>query len=343
MIQSTFTKIISSQPSYKHIYSALLIALILVAIGSTLAGSYKLSLEEVWQGLLDPHSQSSSTLMLWEFRLPRLASALFVGALFASSGFLLQGLTRNPLADPSLIGVSQGAALAVVLFVVLYPQELAGNRVWAAMSGACLAAFLIYTLTARKNQSASPLVFILTGVGLSLFITALTSTFLTYGQLENVMTALSWLSGSLHRVSASDVSLLCISTLLILPSAWILAHFLKAQQLGNELAQSLGVPLKAIHSLQLLVAVLAAAIATAVVGPIGFIGLIAPHIARKLTLGSPRHQLILSMFVGALLVSGADLLGRTLWAPVQIPAGIVSTLAGAPLLLILLFTNPKKP
>ncbi len=325
--------------------------LLLLVLLSIRLGSYHLTMPELvsglwygfwqggWQNLPTTDADSSGWVVLWEFRLPRLFCALLAGALFALSGFLLQGLTRNPLADPSLVGVSQGAALAVVIWLVsdLGQPE---HRQWAALLGAFVSAALIQFLN-EYRRIPSTLTFILLGIGMSLFLSALTSALLTYGDLDRVMNALSWLSGSVHLTDWRDVTTLSLWFSVLLPCSWALAHYLAVQQLGDVMAQGLGVPLRRIKRLQLFFAVSAAAMATAVVGPMAFIGLLAPHVARRLGVRLPHRQLLLSTMIGAVLVGSADLLGRTLWAPMQIPAGVLSTLIGAPAFLFLLVRTSR--
>lgn len=318
------------------IYTSLIFIVLLIAIViATISGSYQLSLSDSLfsvfgqnQLLTDPQAN----LVIWEFRLPRALVAALSGALFGLSGALLQNMTRNPLSDPSLVGISQGAALAVVILTILFPDYIDGWREIAAFSGAVLIAVIIQLLRGKGH----PLKFILLGIGVAAFISAIISTLLTYGNLQSAMTALSWLAGSAHAVNWHDVDTLSIAFLVIISMAFYQARMMSVISLGDEVAIGLGINLKKIMFMQLSISVGAAAIATAVVGPLGFIGLLAPHLARKITPTGPANHLLLTALVGAILVLAADILGKTLFAPTQLAAGLVTSLVGAPLFAYLL-------
>lgn len=318
------------------IYTSLIFIVLLIAIViATISGSYQLSLSDSLfsvfgqnQLLTDPQAN----LVIWEFRLPRALVAALSGALFGLSGALLQNMTRNPLSDPSLVGISQGAALAVVILTILFPDYIDGWREIAAFSGAVLIAVIIQLLRGKGH----PLKFILLGIGVAAFISAIISTLLTYGNLQSAMTALSWLAGSAHAANWHDVDTLSIAFLVIISMAFYQARMMSVISLGDEVAIGLGINLKKIMFMQLSISVGAAAIATAVVGPLGFIGLLAPHLARKITPTGPANHLLLTALVGAILVLAADILGKTLFAPTQLAAGLVTSLVGAPLFAYLL-------
>lgn len=306
---------------------------------STISGSYQLSITDGIYTLFGQQqllSDSEAKLIIWEFRLPRSLVAIFSGALFAISGALLQNMTRNPLADPSLVGISQGAALAVVILTMLFPEQVDGLRETVAFAGAVCIAIFIHLLSNNNKGNSHPLKFILLGIGVAAFISAITSTFLTYGNLQSTMSALAWLAGSTHSANWQDVSTLFIAFFIIGFLAIYQARMMSVISLGNDVAIGLGIDIKKVSIIQLSISVAAAAIATAVVGPLGFIGLLAPHLARKIAHSGPTNHLILSALTGATLVLAADLLGRTLFAPTQLAAGLVTSLLGAPLFAYLL-------
>ncbi len=315
--------------------TCLLLALIAVFMFSLISGSYQLSLVDSFFSLIQQQqwiTDSQATLIIWEFRLPRSLVAIFSGALFALSGTLLQSLTRNPLADPSLVGISQGAALAVVTLTILFPDYIDDWREISAFIGAIAVAGIIQLLRGKGNS----LKFILLGVGVAAFISALISTLLTYGKLQSAMSALSWLAGSTNTSNWHDVNALGLACIVLMLLAISQARTMIVISLGDEVAVGLGVNLRKTMLLQLATSVAAAAIATAIVGPLGFIGLLAPHLARKITHNGPANHLLLSTLVGAILVLSADIIGRTLFAPTQLAAGLVTSLVGAPLFAYLL-------
>ena len=273
----------------------------------------------------DPMAQ----IVLLDYRLPRLLLAMGCGAGLALSGALLQGLTRNPLADPGLLGVSQGAALAVVALIVLMPEAPFGLRLPVAFGGALAAAALVQAL-----GRGAGLRLILSGIGLSALLAALISALLTHGGLREAESALGWMAGSLHAATLPQAGLMALILLALAPLCALLAPALGVLRLGEEVALSLGLPLLWMRRLILFAAVLAAAAPAALVGPLGFIGLIAPHLVARQS-RSPAQHLWLSALSGAALLALADLAGRSL-GPVQVPAGLITSILGAPAFLWLL-------
>lgn len=313
----------------------LLAATALVAGLGLALGTYGLTPAEVWATLTGAPPEPMAATVVLDFRLPRVIVALLCGAMLALSGAILQALTRNGLADPSLLGVSQGAALAVVALIVLVPEAPHALRTPLAFLGAILATFLVQAV-ATGPQGAGPLRLILAGVGLSAFLAALIGAMLTHGNLQEAQSALGWLAGSVNAATWAEVRGLAIAALLILPAAVALARPLAALRFGPEVATGLGLPVRTARGGALMLAVLAAAAAVAAVGPLGFVGLIAPHMAARLARTGTGLHLANSAVMGALVVALADLLGRTLLAPVQIPAGLVTALIGVPVFALLL-------
>jgi iron complex transport system permease protein len=319
---------------------ALVPAAAVVVAASLSVGTYGLSLGEVWATLTGAPPEPMAATVVFEFRLPRVLVALLCGAMLALSGAVLQALTRNSLADPSLLGVSQGAALAVVALIVLVPEAPQSLRTPLAFGGGLVAAALVQAL-ASGPKGAGPLRLILAGVGLSAFLSALIGVMLTHGNLDEAQAALGWLSGSINAASWAEVKALALAALALVPGAVALARPLTALRLGPELATGLGLPLARARAGAVLFAVLAAAAATAAVGPLGFVGLIAPHMAARLALTGTGLHLANSALMGGLVVALADLAGRTLFAPLQIPAGLVTALIGVPVFAALLLRGGR--
>ncbi len=315
---------------------ALMLILVILFVASLSMGSYDLSLSNVAGLILAPDSSQSASI-LFDFRLPRTLVAVLAGTLFALSGAILQGITRNPLADPSLIGISQGAALTVVIATMLFPDALTHWREVIAFTGSLSAAFLIQSLSGQSHN----LKFILIGIGVAAFVSAVTSVFLTYGEVQSAMSALTWLAGSVHTASWGDASLLAAVVALVLCASLLNGRRLDSILLGDEVAIGLGIEIKKVQLILLIVSVFGAALATAIVGPLGFVGLIASHLARGLSHSGSTNHLINSALVGALLVLFADLIGRTMFAPTQVAAGLVTSLIGAPLFAYLLIKKSK--
>lgn len=308
--------------------------LILMALSLT-QGAYEMALSDVWQMVVSPLISDQMAIVVWEFRIPRILVAALVGSMLALSGALLQGVTRNGLADPSLIGISQGAGLAVVAISILFPQESSVWRPWAAFLGAILVAGVIQLLSWSKRDVSS-IRFILIGIGLAAFISSVTSVLMTYGQINSAMSALTWLSGSLNLASWEQVRILLFACVVLLPLTLILSRAFATLQMGESTAVGLGVSTRFLRASLIVFAVGFAAVATASVGPIGFVGLIAPHVSRRVARGGVGMHLLISAAVGALIVTLADMLGRNLFAPIQISAGLVTSIVGVPCFVVLL-------
>lgn len=313
-------------------------ALLVLTVLSLATGSYGVAPGEIWETLRGMTVSRVIDNVVWEFRFPRTLAAALVGAMMALSGAVLQNATRNGLADPSLVGVSQGAALAVVTMTVLFPGFSGGLRPWIAFAGSILVALAVRSLS-HTSQGGSAIRFILMGIGLSAFISSITSALLTYGEIDRAMTALSWLAGSINAASWNDVRTLAGWTAVLLPALLLTSRAMSAMRFGDATALGLGAPVAMTRNLQLAIAVGFAAIATSVVGPLGFVGLIAPHAARRLAPAGMGLHLLLTGALGALLVLFADLVGRAAFAPIQIPAGLITAVVGVPVFVVLLIRS----
>lgn len=272
-------------------------------------------------------------------RLPRALVAVLIGAALAVSGAILQGLTRNDLAAPDIVGINAGAGLAAVTLIVALPSVPAAYLPPAAFGGALVVALLLYALAWRGHSS--PIRLILIGVGLSAVATALTTVMITFGDIYQVSQALVWLTGSVYGRSWEQIWVLLPWLMVFLPLAFLRSRDLNTLGLGDEVAKGLGVRVELERGVLLLASVALAASAVATAGTIGFIGLMSPHIARRFV--GPSHGALLpvSAMTGGMLVVLADLLGRAMFAPIEIPCGIVTAAVGAPFFLYLLYRNRK--
>ncbi|MBE9008050.1 iron ABC transporter permease [Fortiea sp. LEGE XX443] len=273
-------------------------------------------------------------------RLPRTLVAFMVGVALAISGTIFQGITRNPLADPAFIGINSGANLVAVTIIVLFPSAPIFALPLSAFAGALLMAALIYWLA--WNNGSSPLLFILMGVGLSEIAVAFISLLITFGEISNVSDALVWLAGSVYGRTWEQVFSLLPWLIVFVPMALILARHLNALNLGDDVAKGLGTRVEWQRGLLVLVGAALAGASVATAGNIRFVGLIAPHIGRQLV--GPNHEGLIptAALLGGMIVVMADLLGRILFAPIEIPCGVVTAAIGAPYFLYLLIRNRKK-
>ncbi|WP_414575933.1 FecCD family ABC transporter permease [Anabaena sp. CCY 9402-a] len=278
--------------------------------------------------------------VIHNLRLPRTLIAFMVGVALAISGTIFQGLTRNPLADPGIIGINAGASLAAVTVIILFPAAPIYTLPLSAFAGALLMAMLIYSLA--WNNGSSPILLILMGVGLSAIASAFTSLMITFGEIYSVSDALVWLAGSVYGRTWEQVFSFLPWLIVFVPMALTLARHLNALNLGDDVAKGLGSRVEWQRGLLVLVGVALAGAGVATAGMIGFVGLIAPHLGRQLV-GTNHEGLIpTSALLGGVIVVAADLLGRTLFAPIEIPCGVVTAAIGAPYFLYLLIRNRKK-
>ncbi|WP_122314202.1 iron ABC transporter permease [Pseudomonas cichorii] len=307
-----------------------------LALYALTVGSFSLSVAQVWQALWNP-AQVSPTVsnLLWELRLPRVLLAILAGAAMSLAGLLMQSLTRNPLAAPGLVGVESGASVTMLLIIVLWPGVLPQEFYpLAALVGGLTVALFVALLSWR--QGISPLRLILVGVGLTAMLSAVADLLITYGNIDQVESALMWLGGSLHRGGWAQVHSLGLWLLLAGLPLLFCHRQLNLLQLGEKVALSRGLNVTAVMIFLLLCSVMLTAAAVANVGTMTFVGLVAPHLARQLA-GDRHGALIpLSALVGALLVLAGDTLGRGIFPPLQLPAGLVVAIIGAPYLIVLL-------
>ena len=294
------------------------------------AGSVKLTNAEVWQALIGQGSEMHRQIVN-ELRAPRVFAAFACGGLLALAGTLLQVLLRNPLADPYILGISGGAAVGALSALSLGLAALGVNI--GALLGAVAAIVLVFALSWRSS-GARPDRMLLTGVVLSAGFAAIISLFLVLAPAAQLHGMLFWFMGDMSRVvSAAPVVMLLV---IVAIAALLLGRTLDILTLGETKAMTLGLSAR---PLQVAIFLLAAVAATAVVvtaGPIGFVGLLAPHAIRLLGVTRHRPLLALSLIAGGGFLVWADLIARSVAAPLQLPAGAVTAVLGVPLLLILL-------
>lgn len=284
--------------------------------------------------VLHPDWPQAFETILLRIRLPHIALMVLAGAALASSGAAYQGVFRNPLADPYLIGVASGAGLgAVIAMSIRWPAEWRGLYPipLAAFFGAVLTIALVYSI-ARVGQSLPTTTLILAGVAVSSFATSLTS-FLMFRSTSELRRAIGWMLGSSVLTGWAPFLAALPYAVIGMGALVISGHALNVLQYGEEQAQQLGLSAEKAKALILVAASLTTATAVAFTGIIGFVGLIVPHLVRILWGGDYRRLLPLSILGGAWFLLMADLLARTLLAPQVLPVGIVTALAGAPFFL----------
>jgi len=312
-----------------------------VALANLAAGLYPVSVAELFR--LSAGSggvEEAARFIVRDLRLPRTLVAIGAGAGLGAAGAILQGILRNPLAAPGVVGITQGASLAVVFTLVVIPTAPATILPVAALVGAGAAAASVYLLA--WSGIPSPERLILVGIGVAALATALTTVLITLGDLDRVQSALLWMVGSVHARQWGDVGVLLGWLVVLLPLALLATRTLDSLSLGDEVARGLGCRVGRARGSLLALSVALAGSAVSIAGAIGFVGLMAPHLARRLV--GPVHgaSLPAAALVGALLVVGGDLVGRTVAAPVEIPCGIVTAVVGAPYFGYLLYRGRRR-
>lgn len=299
-------------------------------------GSLPIPGSAIGRALVDPSALRAEWLyIVRDIRLPRLLMALLCGAMLGMAGAAMQSITRNGLADPGLIGVKEGCSVAVLTLIFLFPTLGMVWRPVVGMAGGLLTA-LVVVLLARDISRPR---FVLLGIGVSWALAAGMGVFMTTADVRDVQTALLWLAGSLH---AANWTLVGVAAGWALPAFALLLFTTRAADvalLGNHTASGLGVRSRQLALLRVLAPVLLTAASVSCVGSIGFVGLIAPHMALFLLRGSHATQLLGSAILGSLLVLLADTIGRLAFLPLQLPAGIVISLIGGPFFLVLLWAR----
>jgi iron complex transport system permease protein len=316
----------------------LLLALAATAVVSVGRGDFPIAPLDVIRAALGlPGARADHTLVVQEFRLPRIVLAALVGGALALSGAILQGVTRNALAEPGILGITNGAALTAVALIVWVDGAHHALLPVAAFVGGLVTAVLIYLVAWRDGSS--PLRLILIGIGFSAVAASLTTFMTVFGRIDRVQQAYVWLAGSVYGRGWEHVGTIGAWLIVLVPLALLSARALNALALGDEAARGLGIRLERTRAGLVGLSVALAAAAVAAAGTVAFVGLVAPHITRRLVGVGHEGLLPASFLTGALMVVLADFIGRTVIAPNQIPAGIVTALIGAPYFMVLLWRH----
>jgi iron complex transport system permease protein len=290
-------------------------------------------------GISSPLSEADESI-LWELRVPRVVLAALVGGMLGLAGATYQGVFRNPLVDPYLLGVAAGAGLGATLAIAYLPRAIGGRQALppAAFLGAAVAVALAYTLgrSTRRERDAATLV--LAGVTVTLFLTAI-QTFVQQQNADTLREVYAWILGGLP--SSGWVNVRLVLPYILVSGAVIIAHrrVIDVLSVGDDEAASLGVDVRRVRLVLVVAATVGTAAAVAVTGLIGFVGLIVPHTVRLLVGGSARALLPLSAVAGAGFLVLADVIARTALAPGEIPIGIVTAFFGAPFFAFVLLKS----
>jgi iron complex transport system permease protein len=306
---------------------------IVIALGlwGLTLGSFPLPIRDVLASLTGSGTKDAD-FIVHDLRLPRVLAAILIGPLLAMSGAIFQGLVRNPLVSPDIIGINSGAALAAVFWIVMHrPLEYLPI---VAFVGAVIASAVVYLLSWRGHISGARLILI--GIGMNAILSAGTSYLVIRAEINDASRAVLWMTGSLYLSDWSDVRLLGAVLAVLLPLGAGLMWALRVIQMGDMTARSVGMPLEVTRLSLVIVACGMTAVTVSIAGPIGFVALTVPHLARMLAGPMSGGVLVFSGVLGSLLLLGSDMVGQHA-LPVGLPVGVVTAAVGAPYFLFLLY------
>ncbi|MGL5284360.1 MAG: FecCD family ABC transporter permease, partial [Plesiomonas shigelloides] len=317
-----------------HVVALLAILLTIVTLVAISAGNQWLTPQALWQWMRGD-ADGATQLIVGQFRLPRILLALCAGAALGMSGVLVQSIIRNPLASPDILGINSGAATAVVLFFLFAQQQI--PIVWLPLIAFAGAALMMLTLLGLSRLlRLKPGQMILAGIGCATLLDALRSLLVMYAPTWLLGKSTVWMTGSVHGARFDQVWLLAGALVLLVPLLIGLLRHLTVQLLGEDMATSLGCALSRWQWAGLMLSAALSALAVGFVGGIGFIALMAPHIARRWVGNQLGFLLVCAALTGSLLLLIADTVGRTIMIPLDIPAGVFTAMLGAPYFLYLL-------
>jgi len=315
----------------------LLLGCALLAYLAMTRGALPIGAEQFWQ-VLAGHGASNVKLIVLEWRLPRVLMALLIGAALGVSGAIFQSLLRNPLGSPDILGFNTGAYSGVLVALVLFNQGIAAMT-GAALVGGIGTAALVYLFAWRNGVETFRLIIV--GISVRALLMALNAWLIISASLESALSAGLWSAGSLNGITWAKtppvIGVLLLSLLLMA----LLTRRMRLLEMGDDTASALGVPVERSRLLLMLIGVVLTAASTALVGPISFIALLAPQIARRLG-GGEKGALLLAALCGALLLIAADFAAQHLFLPYQLPVGVITVSLGGLYLIALLVREARR-
>ncbi|WP_340278657.1 FecCD family ABC transporter permease [Staphylococcus coagulans] len=316
-----------------------IIVLCLAIVWNLTTGEYAMSYRRIIQTFLG-QGNAADQLILIDFRLPRMLITLMAGIALSLSGVILQSVTKNPLAEPGILGINAGSGFAIALFIAI-GQIQADQFVYVlpiiSMIGGLLTAFAIFILSYQGDKGLSPASMVLIGVGMSTALSGAALTLMSTFDKDQSEFIATWLAGNIWGDTWPFVFAFLPWLIILVPIVIFKSETLNILNTSDTIAKSVGLPLNKARILLILIAVLLSSAAVSVAGAIGFIGLMGPHIAKSLV--GPRHQLFIpiSIVIGALLLTVSDTFGKILLQPSGVPAGLVVAVIGAPYFLYLMY------
>lgn len=321
---------------------AIVCIFVLLALCGVAFGSTWIPLDQVAATVLGAGDKTQKLIVL-QLRLPRVVIAALAGGAMAVAGFLLQKITRNTLASPDVLGVIDGAALGVVIFLAALSNESnalvtsIAFQPLAAMAGAVLGIGLVFSIGGRQSSSAIRL--LLFGIAIGAVFKAFVMVLMLIGPIYRTSQAARWIAGAVNEINWSEIQVTALMLLPLLLAALLAARKLPPADLDEVSARSVGLDLPVFRIVIFALAAALTAVAVGFVGGVGFVGLMAPHLARLLVGRNVYAGLLGSFLLGALMLVGADLIVRVLFSPIEVPAGTVTAVIGAPYFLFLLMSK----
>ena len=340
ILQKFFTQINLNKNSKSYNATVIAFLLILLVIGvfvSTFIGSAKIPLSDIISAIKEGDSSLKPYIIIMFVRIPRILAAVLAGCALAVSGAILQSVLNNSLASPNVIGVNSGAGLFVVLVAAFFPESLQLTTI-AAFMGAILAVFLVYFIA--QKTGASRMTIVLSGVAVSSFIGAITDTVLTL-KPDTVFARTAFLIGGFSGITIEKIRYPAFLIVIGLFIALISSYDMNILALGDESAKSLGLNIVRVRFTCLIVAAVLAGSTVSFAGQIGFVGLIVPHVSRFLVGHDNRVLLPVSALLGGSFTLICDMLARVLFAPFEIPVGIIISFLGGPFFIYLLIKGKR--
>lgn len=305
-----------------------------LVVCSVLYGSQNLSATDVWNALIHYDSSDLKHQIILHSRLPRALGALLVGLLLAVSGAIMQGITRNDLASPSLLGVSDGSVFAVTLCMVFAPSVTGTGLLLVSMAGSALGAALVFGMAALIPKGSSPVTLAILGIITGMFLNGVSDAIALYNHIPQKISF--WYNARLYQIVPEQLQLVWPYVAAGLLLALLLSRFISVLALGEEISAALGQRAGLIKAGGMLAVALLTGIAVAIAGKIAFVGLIIPHVARMLIGSDYRRIIPLSGVLGAVFLGLCDMLSRYMNAPFETPIGVVMALFGVPFFLYLI-------
>ncbi|MGY0587817.1 MAG: FecCD family ABC transporter permease [Paraglaciecola chathamensis] len=309
--------------------AALLLGIIILCGVSLLLGTTGIPVDSLVANQLT----AAQSFAVWDVRLPRLLLGALAGWNLAMTGVMLQAISRNPIAEPGLLGLSQGAMLTILIVLIWVPNINLSLLPIAAILGGCAVALILIALVGKGTKTGIEI--LLMGIALDTVLSSINGVLLLYTPPETSYSVSAWLSGSLFQASEENLLSLLPWLLISVPAAVLVGRSLSRFELGEDMAAALGEPTRLTRPVILIVAVTMSSVAVSAVGPITFIGILAPHLVGRICPLSGQVRLWLSGLMGALLVIGADLMTRLLSADTPVPLGLSLIVIGVPIFLVM--------